>query len=54
MHILHTVPYKFPKVQQGEFVEQSRALLSIRLSNHFLYSYGINVWFGADLVTFDS
>ena len=40
MHILLTVLYTFPWLQQGEFVKPLRALL---VSDHFLYSHDLNI-----------
>ena len=46
MHILLTVLYTFPWLQQGEFVKPFRALL---VSDHFLYSHDLNIWFKGTL-----
>ena len=47
MYILNTVPYTFPYVLNGEFVEQSRVSSVV---GHFLYSIDLNVSFRGDIV----
>ena len=40
MHILHTVLYIFPKEEEGEVVDRSKASL---VADNFLYSHDLNV-----------
>ena len=47
VYILNTVPYTFPYVLNGEFVEQSRVSSVV---GHFLYSIDLNVFFRGDIV----
>ena len=47
VHIFHTVLYKFPTVLSREVVCKSRGSL---VSNHFLYSCNLNVWYCKEIL----
>ena len=47
MHILHTAPYTFAKVQARRIC---LALRASSVGDHFLFSHDINVWFRGDIV----
>ena len=43
LHLLHIILFTFFRCCQEEFVQLLRVSL---VSNHFLYSHGLNAWFG--------